>query len=395
MSARLKPALLGGAGFTFAGVSALTLLTSLFLLFHYSLNVSGVLPALALAFVAGSIALYQHASRLSEREHRHRVDEENSAQETKVLRQEFAFYEQRKKEMAGHAAQRRFLSESARELGSSLDPGVIQTKLLEAAQRLFAGRPSSLSNGQNMDNVDTWIIQKRQPLLVPSESIKGNPLIAAPVMIQREVAAILRVGGTPGPAFTREDLRLLDILAGLASMALGNLALFTQVQETALRDGLTGLLTHRAFQDHLQSAVLEASRYNQPVSILLSDVDHFKKVNDSFGHQAGDQILQGFAHVLDRNVRAGVDIISRYGGEEFVVLLYQMGHAEALEVAERIRQDLASLEFDVGGHPLSITTSLGVATFPEDATSAQQLLRQADQRLYRAKQAGRNRVQGR
>jgi diguanylate cyclase (GGDEF)-like protein len=123
-------------------------------------------------------------------------------------------------------------------------------------------------------------------------------------------------------------------------------------------------------------------------------VDHFKRVNDTHGHPAGDVILQGLAHVLDRNAR-DVDVVARYGGEEFVILLFQCGYDEAMAVAEKVRQDIADQVFDAGGKALYASASFGVATFPDDATSAQQLMRQADQRLYAAKKSGRNRVAGR
>ncbi|OVE78181.1 hypothetical protein BVX98_01210, partial [bacterium F11] len=231
------------------------------------------------------------------------------------------------------------------------------------------------------------------PILVPGDLFKGDPLMAVPISAQHTVAGILRVGGKPGKPFAREELRLLDILGSLASLALDNSVLFNQVQDSALRDGLTGLLTHRAFQESLESAILESSRYNQPLSLILTDVDHFKSINDNYGHQAGDEILQGFAHILARNVRE-VDVVARYGGEEFVLILLQTNHRDAMEIAEHLRLDLEAQRFEVGGKVINMTGSFGVATFPDDSTSSQQLIRQADQRLYAAKQAGRNQVRG-
>ena len=180
----------------------------------------------------------------------------------------------------------------------------------------------------------------------------------------------------------------------LLSLALDNSILFYQVKQTALRDGLTGLLTHRAFQEKLESEILEASRFGSALSILLCDLDHFKTVNDTYGHQAGDQVLQGYAHVLVRNVR-DIDVVARYGGEEFIVLLPQIQHAEACAIAERMRLDISQQVFEGGSQSIAVTGSFGVASFPEDATTAPQLIRQADQRLYRAKEGGRNLVRGR
>lgn len=273
----------------------------------------------------------------------------------------------------------------AHQLGSLLDPQEIQKKLITAAQTLFPQHPVTLSYGQSHNAVDTHVIGKRQSFFAAEN-------MAVPVFAQRQVVGILRIDGFDH-AFGRDELRTLENLANLASLAFDNSLLFSQVQQTALRDGLTGLITHRALQDQLETQILEASRYHQPVSVILADVDHFKKVNDTYGHQAGDQILQGFAHILVRHVR-DIDVVARYGGEEFVILLLQTGCADAVRIAEAIREDLQAQSFVAGRHVIQITGSFGVATFPEDATSAQQLLREADQRLYKCKRGGRNQVKG-
>ncbi|MFN0117227.1 MAG: GGDEF domain-containing protein [Elusimicrobiota bacterium] len=311
------------------------------------------------------------------------------------LNQEVRFYEDRKKELHKRSQQRHLLSRAARELGASLNPIDIQKKLIDTAKIVFNGQNAVITYGDSNDPIDHFILQRRQPVLVPSDVFKGDPLMAVPITVQRSIAGVLRVFGASAQfPYSRDDMRLLDSLASLASLAMDNSMLFNQIEQSALRDGLTGLLTHKAFQDQLDESILEASRYNQPLSIILCDVDHFKKVNDTHGHQAGDLVLQGFAHVLDRNVR-DVDIVARYGGEEFILLLRHTSHAQAKQLAEKIRIDLMAQEFDTGSQVLSITSSFGVATFPEDATSGQQLIRQADQRLYKCKEGGRNQVRGR
>lgn len=320
------------------------------------------------------------------------------ANSSRFLNQEISFYEEKKSSLAKRAGQRRMLSEAARGLGSLLDPAAIQEKLRQIAALLFPSQTIGISYGQEPDAIDSYVVQRRQPLLIPSDAMKGPPMMAVPISAQQSVVGVLRVGdkspATGKTGYTREDLRLLEILANLASLAMDNCVLMNNVQQTALRDNLTGLLTNRAFQDELESAVLEASRYNQPLSLVLVDVDHFKSINDTHGHQAGDTVLQGLAHVMDRNVRP-VDVIARYGGEEFAILFRQTTHVEAVHIAEQIRRDLKEQVFDVNIKKISITGSFGVATFPEDATSSQQLFRQADQRLYKAKHGGRNQVQSR
>lgn len=324
------------------------------------------------------------------------IAEQNElANQSRSLQSDNVFYAERLASLASRAAQRRLLSEAARALGSMLDPSVIQQKLISAAAQLFPGQSIGISYGQTPDAVDAYVIQRRQPVLVPGEAMKGLPTLAAPISAQQAVVGVLRVGGVPSAKqYSRDDLRLLEILANLASLAMDNCMLFHNVQQNALRDNLTGLLTHRAFDDQMEKAILEASRFNQPLSLILADIDHFKSVNDTYGHQAGDVVLQGFAHVMDRNTRP-VDIIGRYGGEEFVILLLQTSHADAIQIAEKIRRDMAEQAFEANGRVLTITGSFGVATFPEDATSQQQLFRQADQRLYKAKSGGRNQVRSR
>lgn len=344
-----------------------------------------------LALWGGGFLLYLHQEKRRTRLNEIRDREDTVKREADVLMKEISFYEKRRDDLRVRADKRRHLVSAARELGACLDPTDIQNKLVAAAELLFPQRPVGVSIGHNPDAIDMVVVQKGQPVLIPSPTIKGLPTMAVPVRAQGVVAGVLRVGGDPGPAFTQDDLRLLDILGSLASLSLENSALFHRVQESALRDNLTGLWTHKAFQDHLEAAILEASRYNQPLSVILADVDHFKSINDNYGHPAGDQILRGFADVLQRHVR-DVDIVSRYGGEEFIILLLQTPAAEASRVAEEIRTDLESQRFGVSGSVVSVTASFGVATFPSDATSGQQLIRTADERLYAAKKAGRNRV---
>lgn len=353
-------------------------------------------PAIAVVCTLASIAIliFSRASWFSTNVRSISEINELSGQ-IRTLQSDIGFYEDRLKSLSSRATQRRLLSSAARALGSMLDPAIIQQKLVSAAMQLFPGQSVAISYGQTADPVDTYVVQRRQPILVPSDAMKGVPTLAAPVCAQQAVVGVLRVGGAASEnPYSRDDLRLLEILANLASLAMDNCMLFHNVEQNALRDNLTGLLTHKALDDQLEKAILEASRYNQPLSLILADIDHFKSVNDTHGHQAGDAVLQGFAHVMDRNTRP-VDIIARYGGEEFVILLLQTNHADAIAVAEKIRRDMGEQVFEVGGKQLTITGSFGVATFPEDATSQQQLFRQADQRMYKAKAGGRNQVKSR
>ena len=183
----------------------------------------------------------------------------------------------------------------------------------------------------------------------------------------------------------------------LVAAAMTNARLLIQVQQLAVTDSLTGLLLRRPLQEQLTRELLRGARAHEPVALLMLDVDHFKQYNDTYGHVAGDAVLRSMSGLLRRVVPAG-GLIARYGGEEFAVVLPKRGRHDAADVAERLR---ALVERETDTTPGSrqrekerprVTVSIGVAVFPEDAPSELELIRAADQRLYHAKNAGRNRV---
>ena len=161
-----------------------------------------------------------------------------------------------------------------------------------------------------------------------------------------------------------------------------------KLQSLAITDGLTGLHNHRAFQDHLEEQFQTAMRNKQPLALILMDVDHFKHYNDTYGHQAGDEVLRQVAQILLANVREG-DFVARYGGEEFVVVLPRADLESAVAVAERLRRAVESAEWQLR----PVTGSFGVACARPDMETRQELIEAADQALYQAKKNGRNRVE--
>jgi diguanylate cyclase (GGDEF)-like protein len=167
-----------------------------------------------------------------------------------------------------------------------------------------------------------------------------------------------------------------------------------RLERLAVTDGLTGVFNHRRFHESLHAELARSERHKRPMAVLMVDVDFFKKVNDSMGHPAGDELLRRMAEVLGKDLRQ-TDLIARYGGEEFGVLLPETTKSEAMQVAERMR---GAVEDKLNGSqmnwPARVTVSIGVATFPEDGRAAEQLLLAADQALYIAKRQGRNRVVG-
>ncbi len=162
--------------------------------------------------------------------------------------------------------------------------------------------------------------------------------------------------------------------------------------EMAITDSLTGLYNRRYMESHLTSLVQRAADRGKPISVLIMDIDYFKSVNDTHGHDVGDEVLKEFADRLARNVR-GIDLACRYGGEEFIVVMPDTDVAFAYSVAERLRREVADKGFRTGGDKtLEITTSIGVTSLNGPNDTIENLLKRADQALYRAKREGRNRV---
>ncbi|MCI0520210.1 MAG: diguanylate cyclase [Chloroflexi bacterium] len=181
------------------------------------------------------------------------------------------------------------------------------------------------------------------------------------------------------------------VFASQVAVALDNARLYAEVQQSAITDELTGLYNRRGFFELGRREVERSLRYARPLSAVFLDIDHFKQVNDRYGHQAGDQVLYHLAECLRQHVRS-IDIVGRYGGEEFVLLLPETDQALANGVAERLRVKVEEMSAPTARGPVAITVSVGIAALTEAHENLEALLAHADQGLYRAKQTGRNRV---
>ena len=206
----------------------------------------------------------------------------------------------------------------------------------------------------------------------------------------RVVGAIVVEGDAPLTVLIR-DARNITLLAGYAALALENVWEIDLVVHRSRTDQLTGLGNRRHFDDELQRIQTEYVRRKQPCSLVVADVDHFKRVNDEHGHEVGDEVLRRIAAIFKESVRE-MDICARFGGEEIVVLLPETSHSRALEVAERLRQAIERATFRANAVPFPVTASFGVATFPETVTRWDGFFQAADRALYHAKRDGRNRV---
>jgi diguanylate cyclase (GGDEF)-like protein len=218
-------------------------------------------------------------------------------------------------------------------------------------------------------------------------------LTSIPLLIQDSVIGLVVVFSFgEGPPLDGRDFSNLRILVSQVAIGVEKATLYDKVQRLSITDGLTGLFVHRHFQARLDEEMKRAERYKEPLSLLMLDIDFFKKFNDSYGHLAGDAVLKRVASLVGEHIESA-DIASRYGGEEFSVILPKQDKAVAAVKAEKIRlaveQDLLRYE----GKELKVTVSMGLAAFPGDAMTKKGLIDKADQALYRAKHEGRNRVE--
>jgi diguanylate cyclase (GGDEF)-like protein len=195
-------------------------------------------------------------------------------------------------------------------------------------------------------------------------------------------------------AFTDAHRGLLLRLATSAGLAIEKVKMLEQAQAMATRDGLTGLYNHRHFQQMLKEEINRASRYGDPLALVLGDIDFFKKLNDNYGHPFGDTVLKGVAEKLGESIRESIDIAARYGGEEFALILVKSDKAHAIDTTERVRQTISQTKFkDSRGVDVGVTMSFGIAVFGEHAKDQDALIKRADKALYKAKENGRNRVE--
>jgi diguanylate cyclase (GGDEF)-like protein len=186
------------------------------------------------------------------------------------------------------------------------------------------------------------------------------------------------------------EIPILQGIAGQLSMAIKNARLFQGVEELSITDGLTGLYLLRYFKQRLKEEFFRAERNGGNLSLMIMDIDHFKRFNDSYGHQAGDTVLTTVAERILANARK-VDLTARYGGDEFIILLPDTSSEEALLLADRLYQAISKEPVTLAGQPVTITTSLGIATFPTHASSIEELIKRSDEALYWVKSHGRNR----
>jgi diguanylate cyclase (GGDEF)-like protein len=220
---------------------------------------------------------------------------------------------------------------------------------------------------------------------------KVPSLLVLPLVMHGRALGTLILGARRKHAFGDAVRPTLELLASHLAVSLANARMVHKLETLATTDGLTGLLNKRAMLDEAKQKIAAAARFGRKLSVLVTDIDFFKKVNDTYGHDVGDVVIRGLGEILSRQKRT-TDVVARFGGEEFVVLCEQTDEHGAELLAERIREELEKTTFRTANGPLHVTCSLGIATFPEAGADWDALFKSADEALYVSKRSGRNRV---
>ena len=217
-------------------------------------------------------------------------------------------------------------------------------------------------------------------------------LISTPLIAGEKTLGILRLDSAVARQFSTDDLRFLRTIADLASIAIENAQLYERLETMAIKDGLTGLYLRRHMLERLGEEISRKMHQGSDLSFLMIDLDRFKKYNDSFGHMAGDIVLKTIAQILEEHFRQPTEMVCRYGGEEFCVLLPDCPKSKAFVLANELRGKIEAREIILRRQKTHVTVSIGVAAFPKDASGRDDLIFKADEALYQAKETGRNKV---
>lgn len=287
-----------------------------------------------------------------------------------------ALYEEKKQELTLHAHSG-LTSDFVRMERWEVTEGGLTEQVLQAGEILFI---------EDTDKTPFFT----NPIAL-KEGIKS--LVCVPLVVHKRIVGILYLDDFAPRQFDREKMKLLSILSSFAAMAIYNAKLHNRTKVMAITDALTGLHNHRYFQQIYTQELSRAKRYHTPLAIIMLDVDDFKRFNDKYGHYSGDLVLTAIGEIITRTLRR-VDFAFRYGGEEFVVLLPETKLQSALQVAERLRErvelETGTMLSDITDQ--GVTVSVGVACYPDNGATRDQLFNKVDSLLYKAKELGKNKV---
>ncbi len=247
------------------------------------------------------------------------------------------------------------------------------------------------------------VIEGARPIMVESFSrsdyhrgwvrpkYRGDSCCTVPLMIDGILIGVLNLSGREDQRFNDESMALFNHVGENLASALSNCALHLKTQQLAITDGLTKLYNIGHFLERMEEEISRARRFSAPLSCIMIDLDHFKQINDQYGHDEGNQVLKRVARILLASKRK-IDLLGRFGGEEFIVTLPETGRVGALEVARRMQENIKAFKFLCRGKHAPISASFGVATMNGKAINRDTLIRYADMALYRAKDEGRDRI---
>jgi len=255
------------------------------------------------------------------------------------------------------------------------------------------------------EGIAGWVAQNGQPLLVPDvnqdprfskkidkiSNFSTESIIAVPMKIKSKVLGVIEIiNKNESTPLKKRDVEILTTVADYAAIALENSRNYQRIQELTITDDLTGLYNSRHLHQIIKNEMDRFERYHNTFSIIFFDLDYFKRINDTYGHLVGSQMLDKVGRVILKNIRK-VDLAVRYGGDEFIVVMPQSNKKQAHAVTKRLREAINSeIYFAEEGFNIRITASFGIATFSDDATSKDELLRAVDEAMYQIKNTSRD-----
>jgi len=323
-----------------------------------------------------------------------------------------------------------FLFKASQDLVELIDPDEILNFLLNSSQQLFPqadnilififdGEKGSLNLVSSVkrkgpvvkekkgDELDKWVLRHNQSLLV--EDIAKDfrfdygkvgaykdrgvrSFVASPLSIGNKFLGIARLENAKPLNFSLDDSRMFRYLCDLGAVVLERANLFQQAQDMATKDSLTSLLVKENFFERLEEEIKRAKLKQSKLGLIMLDIDDFKNINDTYGHIVGDFVLKRLARILGMAVRGPGDVVSRFGGEEFIISLVECDKDKLLAKAEEIRSKVEQVNMSFRRKKINFTVSLGAVLYPDAAIDATSLTAKADEMLYKAKNEGKNRV---
>ena len=336
-------------------------------------------------------------------ENRNREEAESQERREALILSKIEIAKKRIEDFSQRIANYQSLGKMVHLLGLTLEEEKIIPLISELALRFIGKGTWKVKKGTQTDIFAQYVKSNQVPLIIRNLSTDNRffpghsmflSLIAVPLEVNQRFWGILKGVAAKEDFFDESDLRLLSVLGGIASLALNNTKLYQRTQELAITDGLTGLYVQSYFKERLNEEMMRSYSHKLPLSIAILDIDFFKRVNDTYGHAAGDTVLTQIADFLRHRFRE-TDFLSRYGGEEFGVVMPQTDSAEAFRVIEEIRRNIETEKFFLpieSFHPVQvkITISSGLANLGDRKISGENFLKAADDALYVAKNSGRN-----